>query len=469
MRKAIVFTGVLVCLLGFVQVADATSSYEACFRDYQRLLSISDVCQEQQRDVYAAMLASAATGSLQVDHYLAALSGGPSVGPCLKTSDTSYTWSGSSWVGEFRSTYQYDGNSRVTDEVTQEWSGSQWVNYTKHVYTYDGTGQLATNTLLEWESNQWVNQSRTTYTYYKTGLYDEMLVEIWQGGAWVNQLRTTIDYTDDLAVTATTETWQGGTWVNSSRTSFQYDAGDNNTELLIQSWSGGSWVNLTRVLSTWDGSGNLIQALTQLWQDEDWMNTTKTDYTYDGLDRNILSVQSSWAGALWMEMEADTCKWDGELLIEEVSYQILMGNLSRWQYSYDGNGCKTLALKHAWSGSSWVNEKRHVYVYGQGLAAGDDLEPLPRSFALEQNYPNPFNPTTTIRYRISRPHEVEISIYNLLGQQLVTLESGYRTPGIYETTWDGTDSRGRSVASGFYLYRITAGDYSETRKMLLLK
>lgn len=91
------------------------------------------------------------------------------------------------------------------------------------------------------------------------------------------------------------------------------------------------------------------------------------------------------------------------------------------------------------------------------------------NFALHQNYPNPFNPTTVINYDLPHPAKVEINVYNILGQKIKTLMNGIQDRGKYSVTWDGTDLKGRTVASGIYFYKIEAGDYTCVRKMIMLK
>jgi len=86
------------------------------------------------------------------------------------------------------------------------------------------------------------------------------------------------------------------------------------------------------------------------------------------------------------------------------------------------------------------------------------------TYKLSQNYPNPFNPSTTIEYSIPKSSNVEVSVYNLAGQKLTTLVNKSHTPGNYQLTWDGSE-----YASAVYFYRIEAGDYVQTRKMLLLR
>lgn len=91
-------------------------------------------------------------------------------------------------------------------------------------------------------------------------------------------------------------------------------------------------------------------------------------------------------------------------------------------------------------------------------------EGIPGDFQLFQNYPNPFNPSTTIGYRVGEQSTVDLRIFDLLGREVTTLVSDVKDPGRYEVVWDATD-----IAGGVYLYRITAGSFSETRKLMLLR
>ena len=98
-----------------------------------------------------------------------------------------------------------------------------------------------------------------------------------------------------------------------------------------------------------------------------------------------------------------------------------------------------------------------------------NLKPLPDSFGLDQNMPNPFNPSTTIGYQLPESGQVHLSVYNLLGQEVRTLVDATLEAGYYTLDWDGRDDFGRQLASGIYLYRMRVNDFSETRRMMLLK
>ncbi|MGD8922899.1 MAG: FlgD immunoglobulin-like domain containing protein [Candidatus Zixiibacteriota bacterium] len=94
---------------------------------------------------------------------------------------------------------------------------------------------------------------------------------------------------------------------------------------------------------------------------------------------------------------------------------------------------------------------------------------LPGGYQLYDNYPNPFNPTTTISYDLPQAAQVKLEVFNLLGQQVATLVDEFQQAGHHQVVWDGTNTGGSAAASGVYLYRITANDFSESKKMMLVK
>ena len=89
---------------------------------------------------------------------------------------------------------------------------------------------------------------------------------------------------------------------------------------------------------------------------------------------------------------------------------------------------------------------------------------VPKEYALQQNYPNPFNPSTIIRFELPRASQVNLKVYNVLGQEVVTLVDEDRPPGIYDVQFSAM-----SLSSGMYLYRLRAGEFVATRRLMLLK
>jgi hypothetical protein len=95
--------------------------------------------------------------------------------------------------------------------------------------------------------------------------------------------------------------------------------------------------------------------------------------------------------------------------------------------------------------------------------AGSGIESMPVAVRLAQNFPNPFNPSTTIRYQISELSKVSLKVFNMLGQEVAVLVDEEKEAGSYQARWDA------SLPSGMYFYHLQAGEYQETRKMILLK
>jgi hypothetical protein len=106
---------------------------------------------------------------------------------------------------------------------------------------------------------------------------------------------------------------------------------------------------------------------------------------------------------------------------------------------------------------------------GCGAILSTDVDLIPLQFALNQNYPNPFNPVTTLRYDLPKDALVNITIYDLMGRIVNNLVSSQQTAGYKTIQWNATNDAGSPVSAGIYLYMIQAGDFVQTRKMVLLK
>ena len=111
-----------------------------------------------------------------------------------------------------------------------------------------------------------------------------------------------------------------------------------------------------------------------------------------------------------------------------------------------------------------------AFVYS-GIIVGidDEIAGLSAEFSLSQNYPNPFNSETVLRYTLPNSSNLSLVIYNIIGQEIMRWDEQSTLPGYYEKTWNGTNKFGVPVGSGVYLYRLIAGDFVETHKMVLLK
>ncbi len=113
----------------------------------------------------------------------------------------------------------------------------------------------------------------------------------------------------------------------------------------------------------------------------------------------------------------------------------------------------------------------HIEYFTITLSTATDQESalIPTTYYLNQNYPNPFNPSTTIEYGLPESGQVELTIFNALGQKVMTLVNKDQQAGIHRVVWNGTNDRGIRVASGMYLYRIKANGTTNIKRLLLIK
>ena len=117
-----------------------------------------------------------------------------------------------------------------------------------------------------------------------------------------------------------------------------------------------------------------------------------------------------------------------------------------------------------------VEKNLQSYIIVDNTVLGfEQLNTKPLEFAILENFPNPFNPITTIRYTISAQEQVSISVYDMRGILVKNLLNSFQWPGIKTVQWDATDNYGVAVSAGVYVYKIQAGIFSETKKMILLR
>jgi hypothetical protein len=198
----------------------------------------------------------------------------------------------------------------------------------------------------------------------------------------------------------------------------------------------------------------------------------------DSLVFDTTQVGSMKDESLWVvNMGFDSLRVSNILLTNSVfgvnvtSFALGVGDSQEVVVSFSPtqNGVESGLLRMLSDGAG--QDTLDVYLEGEGVGVVGIVggESLPRRFEVSQNYPNPFNPVTAIHYELPRASEVSLSVYNLLGQKVRTLVSGYQAAGRYNVEWQGNNDSGIPVSSGVYIYRFEAGDYQRTLKMILMK
>ncbi len=145
-----------------------------------------------------------------------------------------------------------------------------------------------------------------------------------------------------------------------------------------------------------------------------------------------------------------------------------------WPKEADGNGPTLELLSPSYDNSLAINWSASEGYGSPGrvntrfVSLRSEVR-IPTQFQVFDNYPNPFNPTTTISYELPIDGMVNITIYDLVGRKVKTFVNGKQTAGFKSYQWNATNDNGEAVTAGAYFYTVTAGDYAQTKKMVLLK
>ena len=177
---------------------------------------------------------------------------------------------------------------------------------------------------------------------------------------------------------------------------------------------------------------------------------------------NTSDVAPSASGWTWVEADFNSdYTGNGHEYMAEIGSELTVGTYyyaSRFQlkdqaYVYGG-----------YDGGFWDGENNVSGILNVIEDTDAQIVDIPREFGLQQNYPNPFNPVTSIAYQVPKSAHVTIEIYNVVGQRVATLVNETRDAGYHQVTFDAT-----RLASGMYIYRMQAGEFSQTRKLMLTK
>ena len=274
--------------------------------------------------------------------------------------------------------------------------------------------------------------------------------------------------------------------INTSVLSFQNDWG--------YSYMGHIWISY-EAQENWYGSANVVVTMTYENSLSDTVNfvlnilpvndppesfsivyPTITDTISISTDTNEI-LHFSWEESVDVDSEVSytttvTLDYFGqtyfytyesyEPIVEVSPYEwaVLMSNLEleRWTLEYTVQA----------SDEEYTIETEGEFVFKNNtLSVGNDIIPL--SFRLHQNYPNPFNPITTLNYSLPSSIKVQLTIYDMMGEVVKTLIEEHQNHGYKSVQWDATNNQGEPVSAGVYLYKIQAGNFTDTKKMIFLK
>ncbi len=432
------------------------------------------------------------------------------------------SWISSKWTNSTRYALQYDAMGLLTELLTQNWTAGAWTNAGRESYAYDA-GERQTGRLVEYYSGGvWNYDYRVTWTYDGSGYLVEELLENWKSSAWTPDELT--KYTNDgqgLPGDILTQYWNGFDWIDETIAYRSYDE-DRIVEEFTQRWTGTEWVNFHKTSTAWQMYVT-SPTITRFYPVSDKWNIVSVPLLVADYSTTVVfpaGVSSAFAfdagyvasptlesgKGYWLKFDgAQNVPVTGELLTADtitvaagwnivgsigvpvpvVNISTIPGGLVSSSFFGFNAGYEAATVLVPGKGY-WVKmaEAGQLVLGGPGNVPAaariqiglDDADPpappgvedagvaLPADYELGQNYPNPFNPATTIGYALPTEGHVRLSVFNVLGQEVAVLVDGWEAAGSRSVTFDA-----RSVPSGVYTYRITAGNFTATGKMLLVR
>jgi len=336
--------------------------------------------------------------------------------------------SGYGWFYDLKDEFYYDEDNKLVMQLDLELNGTSWDSAAQFNYFYDTQSQLTQFIFQKYIGNTWENFRRVSFEYDLYGNEIQSLTEEWQND-WQN-LQTNTNYFSNISRRDSLlyQVWNSTNWENYGKTTFIYNQQTGFLEYFIAKiWNNGTWENYINRTITNDPNGNQILQVDQDWNGNNWYNSIRRFYFYDDLNYILTAYCELWNGNQW--------------------------------YLDDGS----IPISNP-DGFSRVIDMNNVSIYYRTTGILDDENSALDNFILYQNFPNPFNPTTTIKIQISEANFVTLKVYDALGNNITTLINEEKAMGEYEAEFDAT-----GLPSGIYFYQLKAGQYSETKKMILLK
>ena len=422
---------------------------------------------------------------------------------------------GEGWVGDYDHLYSYDERGNNTHEfVKWFWHRSldvdgcivglaDWVDHRKYDREYYGSNLVKTVVETVYEAlyertpcdgygyvfNGWGLKRKFKVTTSFNNQYDlvDSLTQDLVDGIWITTSHWSYSYNESNELI--------GVVSDSLKESISYDENGNVIEVLSQDLVNGNWLNKSRIHFTYSGNQNLTDKLVLKWNEDSWRNHERFIYNYNENNELISDTTKSW-GFIdenqimygWLDSLASFYSHDvyegntvyGEKIYlmkkkNTILYQDTTRHQSNEDYIWDENWNLVEYRKEGWAydydwTDDWLNLEKSLWVWEEFQLDIDGIkQSTPSTIILNQCYPNPFNPSTTISYDLPEQAQVTLGIYDILGKQIKTLVNQSQYAGKRIAVWDSTDDLGRTVSAGVYLYRIQAGEFTQTRKMLLLK
>ncbi len=347
-----------------------------------------------------------------------------------------------------------------------------------HQENIDSTGTWATiaNTFIEYSGD---SVTRVSMSYnYGTQQISVVYDVVWAGGQ-ISYIEMSMDMAGTpMVMGRESYTWVtegistcsvqvpdmiNGGWVDSQLWTYTYN-GSELTEVLIQEYGWDRPEDSEKYVLTW--AGGHVSTMTLYWYDGSaWQNDENELFTYDG-DNMTVEIDQYWESGTWMNEDKTEYIYNGNkpMSWDDFSWDMTdWYNDSRGTITYNNDDKPSVFLSQELiddSAREWVDSGRLTYGYGVGIS--DNNSPIPVTNL--KCYPNPFNPQTALEFSIPTESNVELSVYNVKGQKVSTIENKLYSRGTHKITWNANKQ-----ASGIYFAILKTKFGISRQKLVLLK
>ena len=343
----------------------------------------------------------------------------------------------STWLEKSLSKFTYDGRYLLIEEIQKYFNGYAWENSELISHFYNSIDSISSSLYQLWSDSVWTNNTLWTYSYNSSNQRVQMLKQVW-GSQWENSYFYENTFNDSLLITMLEKYWNGMTWVRYILYTYNYDLDRKLINLLLQTYNSSTLQNVSRFSYSYNLQSNMIEELYQHWIDSTWINAWRFLYSYNSNNDIITKLLQVWTDSTWINNKLFTLNYDENDNLSEIIEQ------------------------HP-DGLNWGNDYKTNYVYTP-ITALENTNLIIEHYYLSQNYPNPFNPSTKITYSIPERSNVSLKVFDLLGSEVIELVNGEIETGTYDINFNASQ-----LSSGIYFYKLQAGSFVQTRKMILLK
>ena len=357
--------------------------------------------------------------------------------------------------GKHKTNFKFE-NGEVIEAVHYNDFGSGWEGPWKEVLDYDSLGKkILRKTQSLVGDSVWADDSRITYEYSEDGDLIQEVHQIFENVNWIDFFRTVINYTNDTKESISQSF--DGDWVNKSRFVDYIDETGNLDSSFYYSWDGNEWLLGQKVIRLFNESDQLIYIDYYVFTDSNYRKIGSWEYIYNAEGNPEKLYYYEWDDNLPQLISRLTYHYNNEGLLFEIKNEVLENE--SWTPSQSDGIVIEITENYS---IGFLYHKVNIF-YSETTEI-NETEEIETRFELSQNYPNPFNPTTSIEYQVSSIGNVTLKVYDVLGREISTIVKEVKHPGTHEVTFDASE-----LPSGVYFYRLTNGNYSATKKMVLMK